>query len=314
MSSVKSVTYVSGCTMEQANQKLLGPNGEKLRIVINKPLKSDNCYDDNVIRIPIISKSHRGDATAYTPHFGCATITHEILHLLGLCDEYKEPAIGFHVNSKTGERQYTDSPNARPIDDDYDRFEPAYDCRVLQPDNSVMSSHHERWRFVFKESPRQYALAGKQNRHSLLHPVHFNSILYGECLEKNKVFNECSQLAYVNSFEDESCMEKKRWCESQNLLGFDKQEERTKVRRKMNVLLGHRSFLQNMERGGPEAWEKYFEKGLTTPFMGNNTMIGFGMMGAPAQTSEEYQQLYDFMDARLKFLQESLEIIESWPD
>ena len=90
--------------MEQANKGMLGPNGEKLKIIINEPSKNDKCGADDATKISVVSKKYRrGNATNYTSKFNCSNITHEVLHLLGLCDEYKEPVVGSYVNSKTGE-------------------------------------------------------------------------------------------------------------------------------------------------------------------------------------------------------------------
>ena len=79
-----------------------------------------------------------------------------------------------------------------------------------------MSSHYERWNNVFEE--------GKN--HSILTPGQFNAILYGSCEGKNKLFNECSQLAYKNPSQEPNCRKKRKQCEAQNSLrSLDEQEE-----------------------------------------------------------------------------------------
>ena len=187
--------------MEQANKGMLGPNGEKLKIIIQQPVKQDesNCRNE-IKEIKIVSKDRRSNAGEYEAGIDCSTITHEVLHLVGLCDEYKESATGSYANSKTGETISANSEGeifnsqGEKIEDlnlsDYE-FKPAYDCRVIQGDNNVMSSHYARWRFVFGINEDQ------ETEHSLLTPAQFNSILYGGCSQKNKIFNECSQLAYM---------------------------------------------------------------------------------------------------------------------
>ena len=168
--------------MDKANEKMLGPDGEKLKILIKNPEKQDknNCKNKTK-EIKISSKYQRSYATEYRSNIDCPTILHEVLHLLGLCDEYKD----------------------------------SYACRVTTQ-NSIMSDHSERWDNVFKE--------GKND--SLLTSGQFNAILYGSCEGKNKLFNECSQLAYKNPSQEPNCRKQKKQCEAQNSLGgLDEQEE-----------------------------------------------------------------------------------------
>ena len=76
--------------MEQASQKMLGPNGEQVQIVINKPKKiKEACNNSNVKKIKIGSSAYRSHSKKYEADIDCPTITHEVLHLLGLCDEYE---------------------------------------------------------------------------------------------------------------------------------------------------------------------------------------------------------------------------------
>lgn len=169
--------------INKANEKMLGPNGEKLKIAIQKPTKQtdSNCEND-VKEIKISSEDHRSNAGKYESDIDCPTITHEVLHLLGLCDEYKEPG--------------------------------SYDCRIDMT-NSIMSNHYERWHNVFEE----------RKNNSLLTPGQFNAILYGSCDQKNKVFNQCSKLAYQSSANKPDCSKQKQQCETQNIRGLSKEEE-----------------------------------------------------------------------------------------
>ena len=127
---------------------MLGPNGEKLKIVIQAPKNqgADTCNQRRYAqKITIESNRHFSNySTMYRPDIGCPTMTHEILHLLGLCDEY----------------------NAGDL----------YGCRVVMR-YSIMSDSHTRWDNVF---------AGKTN--SLLNPGQFNAILYGSCDKKKQDF------------------------------------------------------------------------------------------------------------------------------
>ena len=187
---------VQNC-LNKANEKMLGPDGEKLKIVIQAPKKqdTDRCENSDTKEIAIGSQEHRSHARKYESDIDCPAITHEILHLLGLCDEYKEKAMGYYVDPKTGYIvgsisnvfNVDDRKNKKLSEKGYE-FKPSYDCRVTMT-NSIMSDQDERWDNVFKN--------GKND--SLLTPRQFNAILYGSCEEKNKIFNECSQLAYQSS-------------------------------------------------------------------------------------------------------------------
>ena len=217
--------------MEQANKGMLGPNAEKLRIVIKDTPKNDTCSVADTKKIFVGSEDHRSNSGKYESDIDCPTITHEILHLLGLCDEYKERYRGFYVNSKTGDirpSRFLDKDEKKKLIEDRDyEFKPAFDCRVTQDDNNIMSNQNIKWMYVFGFD------GDKETDHSLLFPGQFNSILYGECPRKNKVFNECSQLAYQSSVDSPNCMEQKKQCESQNIHGLDKQKEIEKTKRKM---------------------------------------------------------------------------------
>ena len=224
--------------IRKANEGMLGPNGKRLRIAIKRPLKTDACDAANKITIGIGSKDMRSSGSKYASDISCSTIIHEVLHLLGLCDEYKEQTRGVYTNPKTGETFDRNSEGkilnskGEKIEDlnlsDYD-FKPAADCRVTHA-NSIMSSSYRIWSDFVR---------GKRSS-SLLTPGQFNSILYGECPGKNKLFNECSQLAYrdsgmshliINGSVVEDCTEMKKKCESQNVQGLNKQEEIEKLKR-----------------------------------------------------------------------------------
>ncbi len=198
--------------MQKASTKMLGPGGKKLKIVLKSPppKEKDPCRGKNTKEIKIGSSAHRSHAGKYSSDIDCPTITHEVLHLTGLCDEYEETQMGYYVHPFTGEvkgaTQDKDKPDSKAMDlsPAYD-FKPAYDCRVTRP-NSIMSNQYERWDNVFE----------KGENASLLQSGQFNRLLYGTCEEKNKMFNECSQLAYQSSVKEPDCLAKKAKCEGQS--------------------------------------------------------------------------------------------------
>ena len=186
----------------QANSKLLGPNGEKLNIVISSP--TNDCEKLKSKEIKIMSTDHRSSVVSYASDIDCSTILHEVLHQFGLSDEYNEtemlpkdhhkavPATGIFARVLQ-EMEY--------LIHGTDIF-PTYTCRFVSED-SIMGDDIERWDSVFEENAEA----------SLLSPRHFDFILYGECQEKNQLYNECTQQAYSHSHDHPSCVEKKEKCE-----------------------------------------------------------------------------------------------------
>ena len=231
---------VQNC-LNKANEKMLGPDGEKLKIVIQAPKKqdTDRCENSDTKEIAIGSQEHRSHVRKYASDIDCPTITHEVLHLLGLCDEYEETARGYYTHTQTGEvvgetqsRFRADEINEKFAFVEGYEFKSQYGCRVTFI-NSIMSDQDERWDNVFKN--------GKND--SLLTPWQFNAILYGSCEEKNKGFNKCSQLAYQNPIKNSGCIEKKQQCESQNSMGDSKQDQIEKLNQQIQELLGDKEYL-----------------------------------------------------------------------
>ena len=213
-----------------ANEKMLGPNGEKLKIVIQEPAKqTNNRCENEVEEIKVGSKEHRSNAGKYESDIDCPIITHEILHLLGLCDEYKEKKRGHYVDPKTGEKISSSQVNSTQALNYV--FKPAYKCRIVTT-NSIMADQQERWDNVFKE--------GKNN--SLLTPGQFNAILYGSCERKNQIFNKCAQLAYRSTGAGlPNCTEEKQQCETQNIRGLSKAEEIKRVQEEIEETKKYRA-------------------------------------------------------------------------
>lgn len=81
-----------GC-LADASPFMKGPGGEQMEIVALSPeeiaaLPKDERPAPN--KISIEGPGHTNNAAAYSEKIDCATITHEMLHLFGLCDEYGE--------------------------------------------------------------------------------------------------------------------------------------------------------------------------------------------------------------------------------
>ena len=196
--------------LKKANEKMLGPKGEKFQIVLaEKPSEQSSCPEP-VETIEIGRPGVFSFSNKYASDVDCPVITHEILHQMGLCDDYLIQTRGYIVDSQTG----------KPIGDEVENIYKVgnlppgqsvvlkYNCRVTRT-NSVMAHHYARWADVFS----------RRTEKSLLTPQQFSAILYGDCKSRNQQFNECSQLAYTNSFEDKTCLEKRKKCEEQKALG-----------------------------------------------------------------------------------------------
>ncbi len=102
----------------QFNPHLKGPNGEQLEIVVTD--SSGNGLDPRLVPpaakdISFLAAGARSNSQAYAADIDCPTILHELLHLLGLSDEYKE----------TAEHRYDST------------------CRTQHGERSVMSSQWE---------------------------------------------------------------------------------------------------------------------------------------------------------------------------
>lgn len=91
--SVSKMMEKAKYCLSAASKSMKGPKGEKLELSILSPSEIQSLPDDQrpaVNKINIKESSYQTDAANYNDKVDCATITHETLHLLGLCDEYKE--------------------------------------------------------------------------------------------------------------------------------------------------------------------------------------------------------------------------------
>ena len=89
--------------LQQAPQKMVGPENEKLRITIDNPINNPSVCDENAINYILIgSSSQRDNSKKYSSDIDCPAITYQILRLLGLRDQPTEQHRGFHVQPETG--------------------------------------------------------------------------------------------------------------------------------------------------------------------------------------------------------------------
>lgn len=79
--------------LDIASPHMKGPDGKRIQFAVLSPSEAARLPADQrpePYDITIEPAGHGTDAASYAQNVDCATITHEMLHLLGLCDEYKE--------------------------------------------------------------------------------------------------------------------------------------------------------------------------------------------------------------------------------
>ena len=121
----------------------------------------------------------------YSAEIDCPTILHEVLHQLGLSDEYNEIDDHHKEMPETGiisrilqNIEYAIFGAAPP---------PEHDCRFVS-ENSIMGDYYNRWDSIFEDKAET----------SLLSPRHFDFILYGECQRKiSCTMNAQSKLIHI---------------------------------------------------------------------------------------------------------------------
>jgi hypothetical protein len=101
--------------MQEASPFMKGPDGNKLDFTILTPaetLKRPASERPGVNQVAIQAPGSRSHSRSYKADIDCATIAHEVLHLLGLCDEYDGNMDG-------------------------------YTCRAVAQETSIMSNQHQ---------------------------------------------------------------------------------------------------------------------------------------------------------------------------
>lgn len=163
-------TRVSRC-LTRVNPFLTGPNGQSLTL----RLSSDQGVPIN--RVRRLAAGMRSSSNDWQSNINCASITHEIMHLLGLVDEYPEVSFGYSVNPETGAIEDSETHSGQT----------GASCRRLGPYNSLMSHHG----VALEEA--EATLFPWETRRSLLYPAQFRSIVRPGCFDENKVFYLCAR-------------------------------------------------------------------------------------------------------------------------
>jgi len=171
----------------------------------------------------------RSNSEAWSTNARCPTLIHEILHLIGLSDEYPETeqtkAVKYIWNKIEKKYVYLyDSSNKDNKDLDYSKSALAGNCRLVR-ENNIMNSHEDYFADVVsngkfktikeareKAGPSfwkdgQYTLDPKiKNKlsKSFLTEDQWNSIAYRGCIKKNKTYNLCTSFAYKTSVTEDN--------------------------------------------------------------------------------------------------------------
>lgn len=189
---------------ERYEHKLTDELGRTIKL---KRFRSDLHSDIPVpkaVSIDVQNTVERSHSRSYFYNVGCSTIVHEALHLMGLADEYEENWM---------------SLNKHPILKIFKPFTdlnekgPAFDCRALGPEESVMSNH------FYMDYYDQVFFSGQAN-----------VILYPNCQQRNDDYFTCSELAYRTSKQNGSakgCGEVRDVCKTQEWILAEESPLRT---------------------------------------------------------------------------------------
>lgn len=135
---------VKSC-MKNISPFLKGPDGQSLKIEILNPTEVKQL--EPKLRPPVnkvgvgTTGNGRSNSGQYNPHDECPTITHEVMHLFGLCDEYQEKWMGVYYDVNTG--QVVNKPADDSLKNGKVKFVNSYNCRNVPKMESVMKSQND---------------------------------------------------------------------------------------------------------------------------------------------------------------------------
>lgn len=187
--------------LNRVNGQLKGPGGQSLKIELG-PKTGTQAAPPVAIRIQ--NADFRSDSANWESDIRCDTVLHELLHLLGLVDEYEETHMGYTTDDD-GNFVFSESNASSDT--------ALYNCRALGPENSIMRNQDQ----AFSESGFTFNCPDGNDENascdflpeapsdadapSLLLPAHFNAIVNPGCYVKNKTYYQCAQYAYQTTRE-----------------------------------------------------------------------------------------------------------------
>ena len=210
---------VKSC-MQETNGSLVGPKGELLVLRLQEESDGYLPRAPKVV-IEIDKPKFHTDSRTYGQEESCPVIIHELLHLMGLVDEYAEqttsakescraigPKDSIMRDDKTGwvaalgtHEEYT---CLCPRDQNLDKCKAALKKEAAIgdfpscPDGSVRSFKEAKEAELSSGVAIKKLLRAKSRSHnkSILKPAHFNALVYPGCVEINQTYYLCAQDAY----------------------------------------------------------------------------------------------------------------------
>jgi hypothetical protein len=172
------------------NPKLVDAGGTKIELRINDKFMEPTHFNGESNFIEIGPRKFNGEGhltraskRVYTSNIDCSTMIHELMHNLGLCDEYAEHSFAKPDSAGTPRR--------------------LYNCRALGPKGSVMNNSALSLAGLTKGPP--------------IKPAHIRAIIFGGCESRNKLYYSCAKHAYTTADPGqcpampEECKDPQQW-------------------------------------------------------------------------------------------------------
>ncbi len=121
--------------LQESNEKMTGPNNARLVLKLFEDNSSVSRPPEHSIEVGAINRSN---SRFWDFQVECPTILHEIFHVMGLADSYKETSKGYSVD-QNGNVYYTQSGAENP----------RFNCRITEPYGSIMSGPRQLYELVF---------------------------------------------------------------------------------------------------------------------------------------------------------------------
>jgi hypothetical protein len=180
------------------NTKSLGPNNEILRFKIFNA-ETEFGSESGFANLPantisIVPALARQDSANWRTDIKCSTLFHELLHLVGLFDEYEETEYRYVIEDpKTTMGNKIKEANSRYYS------QPAFNCRPKFEEDSIMSDAKLAYNKVFYNYfiSRSWCIGSKNKVHTFLKA---NSNLGAG---KTVYLNQCPKGFQASNYEDE---------------------------------------------------------------------------------------------------------------
>lgn len=208
------INKVNKC-VDEANSYFKSPSGQSLKIkLITNEENQKRKKQLDLVNIGISDRPFfRSHSKKYSRTINCATIIHELLHLMGLKDEYRESdSAGKRIVFYDEEKELAFSEEELKelgLNREGFKSKVAYDdCRAHSETLSIMSDDDETYKKVITNKEEGFT--------SLLHAAHFEKILGGSCKTKAKSYSQCAKFSNKKVYfqckdRPKFCDDEKRW-------------------------------------------------------------------------------------------------------